>query len=350
MNLSKRADADRFLASPTLGVRAALIHGRDRGGVRERATLLAGKVTRTPDDPFDTTQLSEADVADDPARLPDELSAFSMMGGRRLIRLRLTGEKPAPEKIAAEALKAHVEGAFNPDAFLLIECGALKPASALRKAAETAKAAVSIAVYEDETGDVARLIRERLAADGLALTQPALELLATRLPKERGVARQEIERLALFLGPGSRITATPDDLTDFLGVEPEVSLSDAALDAFGARAAEAQAGLRRAWSEGEGGPAAVRALSQHLARLRRVATLVEAGAGAQEAAKSSGVFWKAEREFLRQHKAWRLPELDRLQPDVLEADRACKQAGAPDILLTERLALTIAARARRLGL
>jgi DNA polymerase-3 subunit delta len=35
---------------------------------------------------------------------------------------------------------------------------------------------------------------------------------------------------------------------------------------------------------------------------------------------------------------------------VLAADRACKSAGAPDQLIAQRLALTIAGRARRLGL
>ena len=74
------------------------------------------------------------------------------------------------------------------------------------------------------------------------------------------------------------------------------------------------------------------------------------GAGLAEAAKASGVFWKNEREFLRQARAWSLEALDPLQTEILNADRACKQAGSPDELIAERLALTIAGRARRLGL
>jgi len=193
-------------------------------------------------------------------------------------------------------------------------------------------------------------VRESLARDGLSLTSDALALFVARMPKERGVARQEIERLALYLGPGSGANASPKDLEDFLGVEPEASLSDAAADAFGGRLAEAQAGLRRAAAEGEAGPAAVRAIGQYLGRLRRTLTLAKSGAGLQEAAKASGVFWKQEREFLRQARTWTLPELDRLQPDVLSADRACKTAGSPDHLIAERLALQIAGRAKRLGL
>ena len=349
MLLSKRAEVDRFLAAPAPEVRAVVIHGRDRAIVRERANGLAAKAVPNPDDPFDVAVLTEQDVDGDAAKLLDELTALSMMGGRRLVRLRLD-DKASADRAAAEALKAHVAGQLNPDALFLVEAGALGRDSALRKAAESSAGAVAIPCYEDEAGDVARLIREGLAKDRVGLTNEALELLRARLPHERGVMRQEIERLALYLGPGSGVVAAPADLEGFLGVEPEASLADAAADAFGGRLAQAQAGLRRAAAEGEAGPAAVRAIGLHLGRLRRTATLVKSGAGAQEAAKASGVFWKTEKEFLRQARAWTLPQLDDLQPELLAADKACKTAGSPDRLIAERLALTIAGRARRLGL
>jgi DNA polymerase-3 subunit delta len=348
--LSKRPDIERFLGRPDPAVRVALIYGRDLGIVRDRGHQLAAKLVPNPDDPFDVALLTDQDLADDAGRLEGELAAQSLMGGRRLVRLRLAAEKGAADKIAAEALTRHAAGELNPDAFFLIEAGALGRESTARKAAEKAGGAVAIPCYEDEPGDVARLVRETLAGDQVSLNADALAMFVARMPKERGVARQEIERLALFLGPGSGAAATPADLEAFLGVEPEASLLDAAADAFGGRLAEAQAGLRRAAQEGESGPAAVRAVGIHLGRLRRVLTLAKAGAGLQEAAKASGVFWKQEREFLRQARAWSLEDLDRIQPEVLAADRACKTAGSPDRLIAERLALTVAGRARRLGL
>ena len=350
MILSKRPDIERFLGKPDPAIRAALIYGRDLGVVRDRGHALAARLVPNPDDPFDVSLLTDTDLADDPPRLEGELAAQSLMGGRRLVRLRLTAEKPAADKLAAEALDRHAKGELNPDAFFLIEAGNLGRESALRKACEKANAAAAIPCYEDEPGDVARLIRDLLAKDGVSLNADAVQVLVARLPKERGVARQEIERLALYLGPGSGATATPADLEPFLGVEPESSLFDAASDAFGGRLGEAQAGLRRAAQEGEAGPAAVRALGMHLGKLRRTLTLAKNGAGLAEAAKASGVFWKQEREFLRQARTWTLEELDRIQPEVLNADRACKTAGSPDRLIAERLALTVAGRARRLGL
>ncbi len=350
MILSRRPDLERFLARPDPQVRAAVIYGRDIGVVRERGAQLARGVTEDPEDPFNVAVLTEGDLAGDDARLEGELAAQSLMGGRRLVRLRLGGERAASEKLAVEALGRLLAGELNPEAFFLVEAGALGRDSALRRAAEKAEGCVVIPCYEDEAGDVARMTREALAKDGVGLTTEALALFVARLPHERGVARREIERLALFLGPGSGASAGPKELEAFLGVEPEASLAGAASDAFGGRLAEAQAGLRRAAQEGLSGPGAVRALGQHLARLRRTLTLVRNGAGLQEAAKASGVFWKDEREFLRQARAWSLETLDTVSGDVLAADRACKTARTPDDLIAERLALQVAARARRLGL
>jgi len=350
MILGKRPDIERFLSRPDPGIRAALIYGRDMGVVRERGQQLAAKVAKDPNDPFDVAQLTDGDLDGDSARLEGELAAQSLMGGRRLVRLRFATEKASLDKLAAEALTRHAAGELNPDAFLLIEAGALGRDSALRKAGEKAAGAAVIPCYEDEPGDVARQVREALSKDNLSLTSDALQMFVARMPKERGVARQEIERLALYLGPGSGATATPADLEPFLGVEPEASLSDAAADAFGGRIGDAQAGLRRAAQEGEGGPAAVRAMGMHLGRLRRALTLAKSGAGLQEAAKAAGVFWKQEREFLRQARSWTLEELDRIQPEILNADRLCKTAGSPDQLIAERLALAVANRARRIGL
>lgn len=350
MILRRRPDIERFLKRPGPAFRAALIHGRDLGVVRERATELAAAVTDRPDDPFDTAQLTDTDLETAPARLEEELAAVSMVGGRRVVRVRLTDAGVRAERTAAEALAAHLEGRLNPDAFLIIEAGDLGRDSALRRQSEKAEACAAIPCYEDEAGDLVRFTREALAREGLGLTSEALELFVSRLPHERGVARQEIERLILYLGPGAGVTAGPKELTDFLGVEPEASLAEAASDAFGGRLAAAQAGVRRAAREGHGGAAAVRAVGAHLTRLRRIAVARHAGASIPDAIKAAQVFWKAEREFSRQARVWTLTEIEEVQPEILAADMACKQTGSPDELIAERLVLATAGRARRLGL
>ncbi|RZJ18238.1 MAG: DNA polymerase III subunit delta [Brevundimonas sp.] len=350
MILSKRPEVDRFLKTPDANVRAALIHGKDRSGVSERATQLSKAITPDLNDPFNVTFLTEADIDSDGIKLEEALTALSMIGGRRLVRVRLSDAKAAVDKALAAALTVHAEGGYNPDAMLVIEAGALGRESALRKAAEKASGAVGIAVYEDEVGDVARMTREALAADKVGLTGDALDRFVARLPRERGLMRQEIERLALYIGPGSGRTIDISELDEHLGVEPDASLSDAALQAFGGRAAPAQSGLRRALAEGESAVMAVRMASIHLGKLRRINILQQNGAGAKEAAKAAGVFWKQEAEMLRQARSWRLEALDEVQDSVNTADVATKTTGMPEQLIAERLLLEISARARRMGL
>lgn len=350
MILAKRPEIDRFLARPDPAIRAVVIHGKDRSGVAERATVLCKAITPDLNDPFNVTVLTDSDIDGDERKLDEALTALSMIGGRRLVRVRLGGEKSAIDKALAAALKVHAEGGYNPDAMLVVEAGALDRNSALRKAAEASKAAAAIACYEDETGDVARMTREALTAEKVGLTTDALERFVSRLPRERGLMRQEIERLVLYIGPGSGHQIDVAELEAHLGVEPDASLQDAALQAFGGRPAPAQSGLRRALAEGESAVMAVRLASMHLGKLRRINVLQEAGAGAKEAAKSAGVFWKQEAEILRQARAWRLEELDRVQDSVNAADVATKTTGMPEHLIAERLLLEISARAKRLGL
>lgn len=350
MILSKRPEVDRFLKSPDRGVRAAVIHGKDRSGVAERAGILCRSITPDLNDPFNVTVLTDSDIDGDEARLEEALTALSMIGGRRLVRVRLSAEKASVDKMLAAALKSHADGAFNPDAMLVIEAGALGRDSALRKAAEAAKEAVGIACYEDETGDVARMTREALAADKVGLTNDALDRFVGRLPRERGLMRQEIERLVLYIGPGSARSIDVAELDAHLGIEPDASLQDAALQAFGGRPAPAQAGLRRALAEGESPVMAVRQASIHLSKLRRINVLQANGANAKEAAKAAGVFWKQEAEMLRQARSWRLDDLEKVLDSVNAADIATKTTGSPDQLIAERLLLEISARARRLGL
>ena len=350
MILAKRPEVDRFLKAPDAGIRAAVIHGKDRSGVSERALTLCKAITSDLNDPFNVTFLTEADIDGDAVKLEEALTALSMIGGRRLVRIRLSDGKASVDKAIAAALTVHAEGGYNPDAMLVIEAGALGRESALRKAAEKAAGAVGIACYEDEVGDVARMTREALGADKVGLTSDALDRFVARLPRERGLMRQEIERLVLYIGPGSGRTIDTPELEEHLGVEPDASLSDAALQAFGGRPAPAQSGLRRALAEGESAVMAVRMAAIHLGKLRRINVLLASGAGPKEAAKAAGVFWKQEAEILRQVRAWRLDLLDEVQDSVNTADVATKTTGMPEALIAERLLLEIAARARRIGL
>lgn len=351
MIYKRAAELAKFLASPPPQTRVVLFHGRDRSGVRERLHIVARALGAELDDPFNAVQLDEHAIERDAGLVADALSTLSLLGGVRSVTVQLSGERAGAERVLADALRAHLNGDYNPDALLLIGSGALSGSSPLRKAAEAGGGSAATApIYDDADNDANKLIRDTLSADEIRLSSDALALFSARLPKDRGVARSEIERLALYVGPGSRTTVDVEALRPFLGGEAEASLAAAAEHAFGGRLAPALDDLRRAFAEGEAASAAVRVAGVHVQRLRRIGVQTRTGATLAAALKSSGVFWNNEAEISRQVRSWTETDLLAVQARIIEADIACKTTGSPDLLLTERLYMTVAAQAKRAGL
>ena len=81
-----------FLRRPDPEIRAVLFYGPDAGLVRERADAVARTVCPDLRDPFRVADLTAAALAADPARLADEAAQISLMGGRRVVRVREAGD------------------------------------------------------------------------------------------------------------------------------------------------------------------------------------------------------------------------------------------------------------------
>ena len=186
MILAKRPEVDRFLTRPDAGIRAAVIHGKDRSGVAERAEILCRAITPDLNDPFNVTVLTDSDIDGDEARLEEALTALSMIGGRRLVRVRLGADKAAIDRMLAAALKTHADGGYNPDAMLaLVQAVQAMPATRrsvvisgagdrrdqdIRQQTEILGGAFDeVVLYEDQCqrgrkdGEVIALLREGLA-------------------------------------------------------------------------------------------------------------------------------------------------------------------------------------------
>ena len=82
------ASADAFAAAPPDDIRGLLIYGPDLGLVRERAETAAKAIAGSLSDPFNNVEFTPAALREEPSRLTDEACALSMMGGRRVVRLR----------------------------------------------------------------------------------------------------------------------------------------------------------------------------------------------------------------------------------------------------------------------
>ena len=169
----------------------ALVFGPDAGLVQERAEKLLKTVVPDLTDPFNVADLSEAVLLADPARLADEAAAISMMGGRRVVRVRGAGNDLAE-------LFEHFLDDPPGDALVVVEAGDLAKGAALRKLFEGDDKAAAIACYADNARDLEDVVRDALRAEGLSIAPDALDDAVSRLGSDRGVTRRELEKLALY--------------------------------------------------------------------------------------------------------------------------------------------------------
>src|SRR5262249_8495560 len=112
----KSSEADRFIGRAPKDLAAALFFGPDQGMVRERAEALARTIVPDLSDAFRVAELSEQALNADGARLADEAAAISMLGGRRVVRVRGAGNGLA--KLFEEFLEEP-----KGDALVVVEAG-----------------------------------------------------------------------------------------------------------------------------------------------------------------------------------------------------------------------------------
>src|ERR1700720_1695854 len=147
----KSHEAERFLARPPPHVYLYLVFGADAGLVAERARKIVSRAVDDPKDPFQLVRIGGDELANDPARLPDQPKTIPLFGGRRAVWIEAQGK-------AFVAAFEPVLGAPPRDCTIVIEAGALKKDAPLRTLCERERNAASIQCYPDSPKDIAQLV------------------------------------------------------------------------------------------------------------------------------------------------------------------------------------------------
>jgi DNA polymerase-3 subunit delta len=334
----KPADAERYAARPPEGIVAILVFGPDQGLVRERAEKLAKTVVPDLADPFRVAELDEQTLSSDPARLADEAAALSMLGGRRVVRVRGAGNG------LAKLFEAFFEDPKG-DALVVVEGGDLAKSAALRSTFEEADNAAAIACYADSARDVADVVRETLKADNLTITADALDEAVSALGSDRGVTRREIEKLALYAHGQGRVTI--EDVRAVVGDESEGRTEEVCDAAGEGDMARLDRALERLWITGMSPIAIVRTSLSHFQRLALVKSQAASG-GAESAMRRlrPPVHFKREASFKAQLQRWNESTLNEALDLLLDTEALCKTTAVPAEAATARALFQIAARAR----
>ena len=194
------ARQSRFLGAPPPDIIGVLLFGPDRGRVKSRGAALSKIFVPDIDPTFGAALITADDLTGDPAKLADEMSAMSLLGGGRLVRLRLDHERQAAA--IAKLIKTFDADPSRAEAKLIIEAGDMTPRSAIRKAVEAAKHFAAIGCYAANANDLRGQIKEGLGAHKITITPEALENWLPLIEGDHALAAGEIEKMALYKGYG----------------------------------------------------------------------------------------------------------------------------------------------------
>ncbi len=333
------ANVDRFIQQPDSAVTAALLYGPDLGLASERAEALLAHIVDDPKDPFRVVELTPERVKDDPAILTDELLAMSLVGGRRLVRLRM-----ADNNCTAAIKDALAASAGKEAAFLLVTAGELAPRASLRQLFEKESATAALPCYHDDTAGLARVVQQALATAGATAEPDAITWIAEHCQGDRGIVRQELEKLLLYCGTRP---ITLEDARATVGETTESTLRDICIAVATGDHQAVEKHSRKALQQGATPVGVLRALLYYFLQLYDAAGQCAAGTP-QEAAITAlkpPIFFKEKPAFARALTRWsRQAEALPAALDLLyEAEFACKQTGANAPLLCQRYTMQLTA-------
>jgi DNA polymerase-3 subunit delta len=324
----KGAAIRRFLDKPDPTVRAVLLYGPNESFSHEAAQRLAACALGKSDDPYAVTKLGEAEIKSDGGRLADALAAQSLLGGPTIIWVRLSG-KGADDAIV-DALGAIERG--EPCGFLIVEAGDLGASAELVKKFGAATRAAAIAFYEETEAERATFAKALAKELSISFDRGAEDAFLAALPADRGLARQEIEKLAVYAHDLGR-PVNAHDLDALLAEGNETALDAASLAAAQGRATQAVESLARI--DSLSGVSALRALLRRLHQLRDARALMDGGASAEDAVAKlrPPVFWKERDAVASQLRLWTAKKLNAAYDVLWTAELRSKTAGAPQELI-----------------
>jgi DNA polymerase-3 subunit delta len=335
----KSHEADRYAASPPKGLMVALVYGPDAGLVQERAEKLLKSVVPDLTDAFNAADLSEAVLLADPARLADEVAAISMMGGRRVVRVRGAGND------LAELFESFLDDPKG-DALLVIEAGDLAKTSALRKLFDGHKTAAALQCYPDSLRDLGDVVRDTLRAEGLSIAPDALEEAVSRLGSDRGVTRREIEKLLLYVHGQKQVAL--EDIRAVMGDEAEARSESACDAAAGGDLARLDRELERLWVSDTQPAQVIRSAMGHFQKLVQARESTAHGESLDMVMKRlrPPVHFSRSTAFKAQAQRWNTDKLGEALDMLLEAEVLTRTTGVPSEAVAARALMNIAAMAK----
>lgn len=323
--------AAAFLHNPA-ACRLVLLYGDDEGLIQERAQMLTRRIAGTLDSVFQVTELTREGWG----RIPSEMAALSMIGGRRVVRVREV----------TDAILGHVVEAIKSrgEALLVLEAPGLGRGR-LRTYVEAAASTAALACYPEEGAALIGSLTQMFAEAGTKVESDALAWLGRSVGSDRAVLRSEVNKLVLLAGKGNKITL---EMAHQSG--PGVAVSAGEDGLMAASVGDVQTADRRVEAgiaDGLGGVALVRMALSHLQKMHQARLRMVSGISASEAVQAMRppIFYRAVSTMVIALTIWPADALLRAIEEARQVELACKRTGSRPDLLASRFVHNLAGTA-----
>ena len=318
-----------FLANPG-ACRVVLLFGDDVGMIRERAETLVRGVAGSLDNPFLVTELAR----EAPDQLIAEANSLPLTGDRRIVRVRE----------ATDAVVGAVQILLKSDAraLVVLEAPSIAARSKLRAVLEAAPDGVAIGCYPVEGRALEEIIRGALEDAGVTIHRDALNWLGSQLGADQVSTRVELERLALYAGPGGSVDL--ETAIACVGDLSGLSMDDSLSAVTEGDMTTADRALELAFAEGAAPVAVLRAGLMHVQRLYRARLQVDLGVDFEDAIRTARppVFFRRIPAFAKALTIWSTSALSAAMIGLSQAERTAKLTGAPDVTISRHSVLILA--------
>ena len=322
---------ESYLRRLNPAISAYLLFGPDQGMATERARRLMGLVVEDPQDPFLVADLSGDTIRQDPARLIEEAQAISMIGGKRVVRVRQAGDyltKAMQPLLAIDEIEALV----------IVEGGDLAASSSLRKLFEKAKNAAAIPCYRDEGRGLIGLINDMTREAGLSLSRDAVDYLAANLGADRELSKREIEKLILLNMHKEGETIDVEEAAQAIGDSAALAIDDWVFAVLLGDGINAQKRRERLLAEGQVPVRLLRAMLGTLKRLIQLQVVKAADIQSAINAARPPIHFRQKPLYERTLRRWQSDQLADFLVLTHSCEEACKTTGSPATLLLAHLA------------
>ncbi len=310
-----------FLQRPDPSLRAFLVFGVDNGLVVETFNKVSALIVPDLNDAFNVVNLTCDDIKGNPSVLSDEASAYSLMGGRKVIRVTEADDS------VTESLKLFLEN-YTGQNFVVLAAGDLSKTSKLRKLAEASDFMGSFACYADNLQTLKSIILEESKKAGKTLEPQAISYLADNLGADRAIARSELAKLFVYAYDEQQISE--DMVRQVIGDGSAVNVGDVAYAAGDGNFKALDKAIKKVFAEDETAAISiVRTTIGHFRNLHIAKVRFNEGMRMDEAIKFyPPIHFSRVDDFKRQVMNWSVKDLERVLRYLIDLEIQCKSTGS----------------------